>query len=227
MARSRHFFTNPLVFVAGLLAILPAIAQSAGQLRVCVDAGNETPALVLIRAKALTSRMLATAGLALDWHSAETAVCREVHPRDTVRIEFAGETSADQHDGALAYAKPYQGSQIVVFYARIDRDAKGSAQASNLLAHVMTHEIAHLLQGVARHSETGVMKARWNQMDLDLMAYEPLPFEPADIELIRIGLARRAYDSAAALLFSNLRRLFARPWCPYATVSLPPSPQSK
>jgi len=166
------------LFVAGLLAVLPAIAQSVGQLRVCVDAGNETPALVLIRAKALTSRMLAPAWLALDWHSAETAACREVLPSDTVSIESADKTPVDQHAGALAYTKPCQGSQIVVFYDRIERAAKGSAQASTVLAHVMTHEIAHLLQGGARHSETGVMKARWYQNDFDLMVYGPLPFEP-------------------------------------------------
>jgi hypothetical protein len=28
------------LFVAGLLAVLPAIAQSVGQLRVCVDTGT-------------------------------------------------------------------------------------------------------------------------------------------------------------------------------------------
>jgi hypothetical protein len=143
--------------------------------------------------------MLAPAGLARDWHSAETAACREVHLSDTVSVEFA-KTPADQHAGTLAYAKLYQGSQIVVFYDRIERAAKGSAQASAVLAHVMTHEIAHLLQGVARHSETGVMKARSNQNDFDLMVYGPLPFESGDIELIRIGLARRATGSAAAAL---------------------------
>jgi len=189
---------NRLV-VAGLLAVLPAIAQPAGKLHVCVGSGPGTPNLALLRAEILASRMLATAGLVVDWPSAEAAACREVHPSDTVSIEFAGRTPADQHSGALAYAKPYQGSQIVVYYDRIESAAKGSRQASNVLAHVMTHEIAHVLQGVVRHSETGVMKARWNHEDFEQMANTPLPFVPEDIKLIRIGLARRATGSAAAL----------------------------
>ena len=31
-----------------------------------------------------------------------------------------------------------------------------------LLGHVLAHEIGHVLQGVARHSATGVMKGRWS-----------------------------------------------------------------
>jgi len=68
---------------------------------------------------------------------------------------------------------------------------------STLLAHVMTHEITHLLQEVAWHSATGVMKAHWNLRDYSEMAWRPLPFTQEDIDLIRCGLRRRAAGAAA------------------------------
>jgi hypothetical protein len=56
-------------------------------------------------------------------------------------------------------------ARIVVFY---DRIAKGSARegAGPRLAQVLVHEITHILEGVKRHSGSGVMKARWAEWDL-------------------------------------------------------------
>jgi hypothetical protein len=89
--------------------------------------------------------------------------------------------------GALAYALPYEGTHITVFY---DRIAKG-AYPSTVLAHVMVHEITHLLQGIGRHSETGVMKARWTVRDMIGMGMTPLPFTREDVDLIYLGLGKR------------------------------------
>lgn len=188
------------IFVAGLLAAVPAIAQSAGKIRVCVAAGDETPTLVLLQAEAIASRMFATAGVAVAWRSKGAAVCREAPQSDTVSLELVTKTPAAHHPGALAYAQFYPGSEIVVMFDRIERSARRSSQVSNILANVMTHEITHLLQGSARHSETGVMKAHWSSKDFTLMTYHPLAFAPEDIELIQRGLARRAeggFDAVA------------------------------
>jgi len=179
---------------------MPAIAQPAGKIRVCVAAGGETPTLVVLGAEAIASRMFATAGVAIEWRSKGAAACRETAQSDTVSLELVTKTPAANHPGALAYAQPYQGSEIVVMFDRIERSAIRSSQVSNILANVMTHEITHLLQGSARHSETGVMKAHWGQEEFALMTYHPLPFAPEDIELIRLGLARRAeggFDTVA------------------------------
>ena len=60
---------------------------------------------------------------------------------------------------------------------------------TNVLAHVMVHEITHLLQGIGRHSATGVMKEVWTAGDFGGMRLRPLPFTPLDIDLIYVGLA--------------------------------------
>ena len=57
-----------------------------------------------------------------------------------------------------------------------------------LLAHVLVHEIGHILQGIDRHSGSGVMKARWSSADYHEMARLHFGFTQEDIELIRIGL---------------------------------------
>jgi hypothetical protein len=109
-----------------------------------------------------------------------------------VILDFATNTPRGEHPGAMAYAQPYEAVHVVVLYGRIENSADGLTQISTLLAHVMTHEIAHLLEGISRHSQTGVMKARWEAHDFAQMAYTPLPFAPEDVDLIRRGLRLRA-----------------------------------
>ncbi|WP_410971913.1 hypothetical protein, partial [Salmonella sp. SAL4445] len=78
-----------------------------------------------------------------------------------------------------------------VLYDRIQAFSRNnSATPAMILGHVLTHEITHILQGIDRHSPTGVMKARWDATDYFEMTRSPLPFTPGDIELIRTGLRR-------------------------------------
>ena len=55
----------------------------------------------------------------------------------------------------------------------------------------MAHEVTDILQGICRHSASGVMKARWDEEDFLQMAWKPLPFTDYDIDLIRRGLDAR------------------------------------
>jgi hypothetical protein len=104
---------------------------------------------------------------------------------------------ADRHpvpQDALAYALPYNtsGTRIYVFLDRVAR--RGNNQPGfmiALLAHVMVHEIGHVLQQIVRHSEDGLMKANWSNQDYQRMERAPLPFAPEDVEFIREGLAKR------------------------------------
>ena len=57
--------------------------------------------------------------------------------------------------------------------------------------HVLVHEITHILQRVCRHSASGVMKARFNDMDRADMKRKGLGFSKEDIDLIHMGLAWR------------------------------------
>jgi hypothetical protein len=178
---------------------LAVSAQAAGKVRACVNSGTYVSFSVLARAEMIASRMFATAGVALEWRDARSAACQNSDQARTVVLDFHIHTAPSEHPGALAYALPYQGSHIVLLFERFARSAGGPNQVSALLAHVMAHEITHLLEGVPRHSQTGVMKAYWDRQDLTRMADKPLPFDPEDIDLIQRGLRAGAVGATSTV----------------------------
>ena len=66
-----------------------------------------------------------------------------------------------------------------------------------LLAHVLAHEITHVLEGIDRHSESGVMRAHWSSDEMWDMASKPLAFTEEDKYLIHRGLKVRVAKLAA------------------------------
>jgi len=66
-----------------------------------------------------------------------------------------------------------------------------------VMAHVLVHEVTHILEGVTRHSDSGVMKAEWTLRDYGQMYTAPLPFTAADIALIQSGVDARNRRLAA------------------------------
>ena len=103
---------------------------------------------------------------------------------------MAIDTPTEFVPGAFAFARVYEGVHITVFWDRVQR-MTSSLVAGVVLGHVLVHEITHILQGIDRHSETGVMKARWTGEDFFQMTWKPLSFTPGDIYLIQRGLATR------------------------------------
>ena len=97
---------------------------------------------------------------------------------------------AEDHPGDLAYAQVYQGKKIVLFRDRVMYSIE-SRSAPVLLGHVIAHEIVHVLQGVARHSESGLMKAHWTGRDYQEMIWKPLQVTEFDQVLILNGIAFR------------------------------------
>jgi hypothetical protein len=66
-----------------------------------------------------------------------------------------------------------------------------------VMAPVLVHEITHVLEGIERHSATGIMKARWNDRDYFEMRQGSLGFAQEDVDLIYAGLkAPRALPAA-------------------------------
>jgi hypothetical protein len=148
--------------------------------------------LTFYRAQSVASRMFATAGVKIDWRDPRSC------PAGAILVSLAEVAPASDHPGAMAYAMPYEGTHIVVFYDRIRIRSAGVAPNALpvLLAHVLVHEIAHILQGVDRHSETGVMKACWENLDFSQMRFKPLPFTALDVDLIQRGLDGRNRNAA-------------------------------
>jgi hypothetical protein len=64
------------------------------------------------------------------------------------------------------------------------------------MANVIVHEMTHILQGIDRHSASGVMKAVWTSSDYTLMKRGMLRFTAMDVEMIREGFAARTAGGA-------------------------------
>jgi hypothetical protein len=176
--------------ILAMVAMMAVGMSARAEWKVAVYVDNDAaPGRVLLGAMATAGRMFSSAGVKLDWRGHAPDGGRL--PVGAVAIGLAPRTPAGFMPGALAFARPYDGVHITVFYDRVQHVAPRPAPAAALLAHVLVHEIAHILQGIDRHSESGVMKARWTGPDYTGMAWKPLPFTPEDIDLIHRGLGSR------------------------------------
>src|SRR5690242_6640784 len=125
-------------------------------------------------AQGVASGMFATAGVHVNWRAGQP---KRNEPGRPVMIDITSNTPETFHGGALAYAYEFEGVHVRVFYDRLENAYNDRATAM-ILAHVLAHEITHVLEGTDRHSDEGVMKARWTLDDFAKMAYKPLPFDP-------------------------------------------------
>lgn len=152
---------------------------------VCLNSGSNQTEFNM--AKGVTSQILLDAGVRLNWRSDERD-CAE--PGTGVRIRVSLGTPVSHQPGALGEAFPYEGSQIVVFYDRVQNNCQPSARAV-LLGYVMAHEIVHILERVACHSTEGLMKAQWTARDHSAMEHGALRLAASDIELIHAGIMKQ------------------------------------
>jgi hypothetical protein len=161
---------------------------SAAERQVTVCMGPMENPVLENRAKVVSSDIFTGIGVKILWHS--PGQC----PAEAIVITLSNATSARLLPGSLAYAMPFDGTHIVVFYDRV-KNRPGSV--SCLLGHVIAHEVAHILQGLVRHSESGIMKAQWTGADYQQMTWEPLQFTDEDVMLIHSGLKVREASFAA------------------------------
>jgi hypothetical protein len=157
--------------------------QAPSTVAVCMATGS-VPFIVL-QAEHIAGQMFAGIGVTVQWRRSGKSC-----PAEAIQIGLSEHTPIDQLPGAQAFAMPFEGIHIQIFYDRLAHLAEPGRLPSRL-AHVMAHEITHILQGEVRHSETGVMKAGWDDADYDEMAWKPLPFTETDILLIHQGLESR------------------------------------
>ena len=154
--------------------------------------------LALYSAQAWASEVFAGIKVRIEWHS--SAIC--LAAESAIQISFSEQTPETQRPGALAYALPYEGTHIVVFYDRVKHTAamRGVPQ---LLAYVLVHEITHILQNVSRHSAAGIMKARWDGVEYLEMSRRHLGFTTDDVDLIYRGLEAREAQEADGTIVSR------------------------
>jgi hypothetical protein len=172
---------------------------------VYVDGINLVRPGLILGAEETVSRMFAGIGLRVQWtvHPPAQAPepagtqCTSVGP-EVIVIQMASERPKSAIGEALASARPYarSGTRITVFYGELQEAISRRPSLERvLLAHVLVHEITHVLQGVVRHSSTGVTRAHWALKDYADMQHRPLEFTAIDVQLIRASQAKRGAEA--------------------------------
>jgi hypothetical protein len=175
--------------MANLSIILMSINIQAGdkewtseqEVTICIESGITGESGL---AQKMAIGMFADIGVMVEFYEEGKCPAKE---QGMIHIHLDTGVPAERFPGALAYAMPYEGIHIEMFADRI-RKMIGPQKMHVLLAHVLVHEITHILQGVHRHSEKGIMKAKWEQEDFQKMCWKPLSFTEKDIKLIHLGL---------------------------------------
>jgi hypothetical protein len=140
--------------------------------------------------EAVAAQMFAEIGVHLVWRFRQPAA-GQAQREHAIVIEIATKRPRDVSVNSLASAQPFEGSAIAIYYQALKWAERDIRMARQLYAHVMAHEIGHILQQTATHSRTGIMKATWTGNDYSLMRLASLHFEPRDVEAIHAGLDER------------------------------------
>ena len=186
--------TITVVTVAALLMAAGAQGKSGTERHVAVYLDNSivVPFFVRGQAERLASKMFAGIGVTLNFRTAAP----EASETKVIVIEFVDRTPARLLPGAWADARTYEGVHIRIFWDRLRRERC----SQQLLAHVMVHEITHILQDVARHSAEGIMNLRWTDQERLVLERTPLGFTEADVDLIYRGMDARGAGQVLAAM---------------------------
>jgi hypothetical protein len=152
------------------------------------------PAVTMINARIAASEIMREASVRLEWPhgSPPEQVCEPAPARPVFVIFQSSQHATPGNNHALAYTYPYADTtpQILINYDLVGPfGAPTSQHTSVLLAHLIAHELTHVLERVSRHSETGLLKSHWTSRDYAEMDRHPLAFGADDIVLIQLGLA--------------------------------------
>lgn len=169
--------------------VTQTVARPERKIPVCIEARNPG---IMGYARNLASKIFAAINVEIDWTVVTDWRWRNC-PAAALRITVQGVTAPDERPGALAYSTPYEGRHIVIFYDRV-LDRVEASRVRALMGHVIAHEIGHVLEGVIRHSDSGIMKEHWSADDFQQMVWKPLPFAPEDVMLINKGLDSRQLE---------------------------------
>jgi hypothetical protein len=179
-----------ILILAGMGVLGRAQGESdvdSSMVTVCLQGGIDDPILRLNWAKTIASSIFAQAGVRIKWQSGQSNSVQALTP---IVLSFTSNTPEKFPPNIFAYALVYEGVHIRIFVDHvIERAHHQTPLATYLLAHVMVHEITHMLEGFNGHSREGIMKATWTDADIRGMIVKQLSFAPEDVHLIHLGLA--------------------------------------
>jgi len=183
-----------------LLAVFGGSMDAAEKTRLDVYLSNRDDSSGLLGpGKIVASGIFEKIGVHLNWRTGELPATRSAAGDGAIQKAFGVRTLEHAPEsataGALASARivGLSGTEITVYKDRLQRFLDSHSNLAGVpgagAGYVLAHELAHVMQGVARHSESGILKAQWSSSDFEEMVFHRLAFTNFDVELIRQGLA--------------------------------------
>lgn len=185
------------MMAAGMLSRAQVCDPTARILTVFTDNKAAVPSAVLASARTMAGKVLAGAGVAVMWEEQSRPGPQQDYCGEALIIALDARAPARSLPRVLASTTLDEGAavRIRVYYDHVVAFVSAYPDRSWLpqfLGHVLAHEIVHVLEGVARHSKEGVMKAIWDDRQCAEMAKGPLPFDAEDIARIQAHFHPRA-----------------------------------
>jgi hypothetical protein len=140
-------------------------------------------------------------GLQIRWGHAESSKAFQKNGQIAVLVHLVTGGMQDTAGGCrsstgfgCAYSfDTSDGAKVIVNYDRIhERIWYRPRLFHSLLAHVIAHEVTHVIEVRDYHSSAGVMKQHWTTKDLMQMENSPLEFTDEDVEFIQKGFDYRS-----------------------------------
>ena len=179
------------ILMIGLLIVVPAQAVDAKPtVMVYLEWERSVTPSVVYRATHLASQIFASVGMRVEFHDPHNRR-NDGQTGLELKLKVEAQTPSGVEPGVLALSFPFRADGgIRVFYPKV-QNYKPAECRPPVLAYMMVHEIAHVLEGMQYHSRTGIMKMKWEGRDFGEIHKLKLAFEPDDVELMRAGIERR------------------------------------
>ncbi len=183
-------------WMIGLMAGAGALSQAqeaTPAVTAYVRSDPAVPMATLAIAQQVAAKIFAGIGVPVRWRNGTPPENGGVAVGIRVQADVLGLSPS-----GLAVTSPEKGLAIIsVSYKRVASRYRHD-RTPDVLGYVLAHEMAHVLQGAARHSGTGILKAHWDYKDYQEMDRGRLAFASEDVMLIRRWIKAAAVETEIA-----------------------------
>jgi hypothetical protein len=178
------------ILLVSLSGAMAKAADAAVTIRVFDRAGVGAP--VLTQALRTADSIFREADIDLEWlRCPEQCSRRTVGPTDLYLRIDGGKRPKWLSPHALGFAATTGDRLAVIRFPRLVQESLAElTELGPMLGATIAHELGHLLMASVSHSQTGVMKARWNREDMTGAAMGRLLFLPWEAQAMHHNLAR-------------------------------------